>query len=137
VAERCEPIYCYEENGEARIIERCHFNKVSIDPQKLEPTSYWYKVVAKGKISGRKKADVTAAFIEKYRQYEQKPLQNIEDAALIPNSRIAIGPNDTVHTYFCARNLIAHGFYRWRIKKNGRNRYVIQYLTYDFICYLT
>lgn len=122
VVERCETLYSFEENSEMRIIERCHFNKISVDPQELEPTSYWYKVITNGKISGRKKAGVTPAFIEQYRQYEQSQLHNIRDAALIPNSRIAIGPNDTVNMYFCARNLVALDIIIGELKKR-KNRY--------------
>jgi len=107
VTSRCDSLYCIEENGETRVIERCHFNKADGCKQQLIPTSYWYKTITNGKTSGRKKADVTDAFIKKYMDYENYQMCNIPDAPLIPNSRIAIGQNDTVHMYFCARNLVA------------------------------
>ncbi len=122
VAERCEDLYKFEENHEVRIIERCHFDKISVDPQMLEPISYWYRSIVNGKMTGRKRTDVTAAFIKQYRKYEQIQLQNIDDAALIPNSRIAIGPSDTVHMYFCARNLVALDIIIGELKKR-KNRY--------------
>lgn len=100
----CDGIYSFEENGEQRILERCHFDQSNAF---LTPTSYWYKVVVNNKISGRKKGTVSQKFIDEYRAYSHYVPSNIMDSKLIPNSRIAIGNNDTVYMYFCHRNLKA------------------------------
>ena len=92
------------EDEENRILERCHFDRCGTE---LVPTMYWYKLQKNGKLTGRKKAIASSAFIEQYKIYEHTEKQNIDDLALIPNSRIAIGPNATVYGYFCNRNLIA------------------------------
>ena len=104
VRSACNPIYMFVEDGETRILERCHFDKYG---RKLVPTMYWYKLQKNGKLSGRKKAVASNAFIDEYNTYEQSEIQNVDDHALIPNSRIAIGPDATVYGYFCKRNLLA------------------------------
>lgn len=100
----CSPLYMHIEDEETRILERCHFDRCGTE---LVPTMYWYKLQINGKLTGRKKAVASNAFIEQYKIYEHSEKHNIEDIALIPNSRIAIGPNATVYSYFCNRNLIA------------------------------
>jgi len=105
VSDKCTSFYYFEEEGETRIIERCHFNKVE-GMNELIPTSYWYKTMINGKLSARKKSDVSDAFTEQYLQYKNRIVNNLVDVSLIPNSRIAIGRNDTVYMYFCYRNLI-------------------------------
>ena len=100
----CNPLYIHIEDAESRIVERCHFDKCGTE---LVPTAYWYKLQRNGKLTGRKKAIASSAFIEQYKIYEHTEKQNIDDLTLIPNSRIAIGSNATVYDYFCNRNLIA------------------------------
>lgn len=100
----CNPLYMHIEEEENRILERCHFDRCGTE---LVPTMYWYKLQKNGKLTGRKKAIASSAFIEQYKIYEHTEKQNIDDLALIPNSRIAIGSNATVYSYFCNRNLIA------------------------------
>lgn len=100
----CNPLYMHIEDEENRILERCHFDRCGAE---LVPTMYWYKLRINGKLTGRKKAIASNAFIEQYKIYKHSKKQNVEDIALIPNSRIAIGPNATVYSYFCNRNLIA------------------------------
>lgn len=104
VRSSCNPLYMHIEDEENRILERCHFDRCGTE---LVPTMYWYKLQKNGKLTGRKKAIASSAFIEQYKIYEHTEKQNIDDLALIPNSRIAIGPNATVYSYFCNRNLIA------------------------------
>lgn len=104
VRSACNPIYMFNEENENRILERCHFDRCGT---KLVPTMYWYKLQKNGKLTGRKKAVASSAFIDQYSRYEQNNIKNFDDHALIPNSRIAIGPNATVYSYFCNRNLIA------------------------------
>ena len=104
VRSSCNPLYMHIEDMENRIVERCHFDRCGT---KLVPTVYWYKLQKNGKLTGRKKAIASSAFIEQYEIYEHTKKQNIDDLALIPNSRIAIGSNATVYGYFCNRNLIA------------------------------
>ena len=91
-------------DGETRIIERCHFDLVE---GRLIPTEYWYKNRVKGKLSGRKKCEVTTDFCEEYTSYSRIQLTRIHNHLLIPNSRIAIKENATVFSYFCNRNLVA------------------------------
>lgn len=100
----CSYIFAFSEGDECRIIERCHFDITDVG---LRPTSYWYKVAHKGKLSGRKKGEVTSAFIANYQSYQAISLEKLHDHALIPNSRIAIKENTTVFSYFCGRNLVA------------------------------
>lgn len=104
VCSLCSPLYMHIENEENRILERCHFDRCGTE---LVPTMYWYKLQINGKLTGRKKAIASDAFIEQYKKYGGFEKQNIEDLALIPNSRIAIGQDATVYSYFCNRNLIA------------------------------
>lgn len=104
VRSSCNPLYMHIEENENRIVERCHFDRCGTE---LVPTVYWYKLQKNGKLTGRKKAIASNAFIEQYEIYKHTEKQNIDDLALIPNSRIAIGPNATVYGYFCNRNLIA------------------------------
>lgn len=104
VRSACDPIYMFIEENEQRILERCHFDRCGT---KLVPTMYWYKLQKNGKQTGRKKAVASNAFIDEYNMYEEIEIQNIDDHALIPNSRIAIGADATVYSYFCKRNLIA------------------------------
>lgn len=120
ISSQCANIYAIKENGEIRIIERCHFDKADGKIQKLLPTSYWYKTVVNGKLSGRKKAEATDHFIAEYSKYENQKLVNIKDSTLIPNSRIAIGPNDTVNMYFCARNLLVLDTVIGELKKSKK-----------------
>lgn len=100
----CNPLYIYTEDKENRILERCHFDRRGTE---FVPTVYWYKLQISGKLTGRKKTTASDLFIEQYKAFECVKKQNIEDAALIPNSRIAIGSNATVYSYFCNRNLVA------------------------------
>lgn len=100
----CETIYTFKDNDEIRILERCHFDQVD---GALIPVAYWYKTKNNGKLSGRKKGVPSTDFLEEYTTLSEFRSANIQDFALIPNSRIAIGSNDTVHMYFCNRNLIA------------------------------
>ena len=100
----CRDIYLFKENNEERILERCHFEQKN---STLIPTSYWYKVIINNKVSGRKKGTVSQEFIDDYRSYSQYVPTHIKNSKLIPNSRIAIGNNDTVYMYFCNRNLKA------------------------------
>ena len=100
----CEEIYSFEESGEQRILERCHFDQRD---DSLVPTAYWYKTLVNNKLSGRKKGTVTQKFKDEYCAYSKYVPHNISNAKLIPNSRIAIGNNDTVYMYFCHRNLKA------------------------------
>lgn len=104
IKEACEDIYCFEENGESRILERCHFDQVD---GVLKPVAYWYKTIKNGRITGRKKCEPSDFFTQKYLSFREYTPQHVIDNALIPNSRIAIGNRDTVHMYFCNRNLIA------------------------------
>lgn len=100
----CNSLYMHIEDEENRIVERCHFDRCGTE---LVPTMYWYKLQKNGKLTGRKKAIASSSFIEQYKIYACTEKQNVDDLALIPNSRIAIGPNATVYGYFCNRNLIA------------------------------
>lgn len=100
----CSPLYMFIEDEENRILERCHFDRYGT---KLIPTMYWYKLQKNGKLTGRKKAVASNLFIDEYNMYEECETKNIDDQALIPNSRIAIGANATVYGYFCNRNMIA------------------------------
>lgn len=100
----CETIYSFKEKDEPRILERCHFDQVD---SRLMPVAYWYKIKNNGKLSGRKKGVPSAEFFEEYTALSEYKCENIQNGTLIPNSRIAIGNNDTVHMYFCNRNLIA------------------------------
>lgn len=100
----CNSLYEFDEKGEIRILERCHFDQCDTE---LVPTMYWYKSPKNGKLTGRKKAVASSAFIDQYRLLEKSSIQNIADHALLPNSRIAIGPNASVYSYFCNRNLAA------------------------------
>lgn len=104
IEKSCTDIYTVIENGETRIIERCHFD---ISETGLHPITYWYKAKNKNRLSGRKKSEVSDEFIEKYNSFENAELRKIRDHALIPNSRIAIKENATVFDYFCNRNLVA------------------------------
>lgn len=104
VCSACTSLYMFNEEDENRIIERCHFDRRDAD---LVPTAYWYKLQNNGKLTGRKKAVASSAFIEQYKMYANNEKQNISDQILIPNSRISIKPNATVYSYFCNRNLIA------------------------------
>ena len=104
VAASCEPLYSFEDSGEIRILERCHFDQNGSD---LVPTMYWYKTCKNGKLTGRIKAAATSEFIENYRSIQTSCVKNIEDLPLIPNSRIAVKNNATVFDYFCRRNLLA------------------------------
>ena len=104
VSSACNSLYMFIEEDENRILERCHFDRHDAE---LIPTAYWYKLQKNGKLTGRKKAIASGAFIEQYRMYANSEKHNINDHALIPNSRIAIKPDATVYSYFCNRNLIA------------------------------
>ncbi len=104
VRSACNSLYEFDEEGETRILERCHFDQCEME---LVPTMYWYKNLKNGKLTGRKKAIASSEFIDRYRLLEKSSIQNIDDHALLPNSRIAIGPNASVYSYFCNRNLAA------------------------------
>ena len=104
VRSSCNPLYIHVEDEENRILERCHFDRCGTE---LVPTMYWYKLQKNRKLTGRKKAIASNVFMEQYKIYAHTEKQNVADLALIPNSRIAIGPNATVYSYFCNRNLIA------------------------------
>lgn len=100
----CDSLYTFEDDGEQRILERCHFDRCGTV---LVPTMYWYKLQKDGRLTGRKKAVASDAFTSQYRRYEQNDILNVVNQALLPNSRIAIGNNATVYSYFCNRNMIA------------------------------
>ena len=104
VRSACHSLYEFDEAGETRILERCHFDQCDTE---LVPTMYWYRTPKNGKLTGRKKAVASSAFIDRYRFLGKSGIQNIDDHALLPNSRIAIGPNASVYSYFCNRNLAA------------------------------
>ena len=104
VEKSCSDIYVYFANGEEQIIERCHF---CFTEAGLVPTAYWYKERKKGKLSGRKKAEVSTRFLSEYEAFDNVSINRIRDHQLIPNSRIAIKENATVFSYFCKRNLRA------------------------------
>lgn len=101
--ESITPYYSFVENGEMRIIERCHFDRVE---SQLVPREYWYKTLKGEKLSGRKKAIATDVLINNYSQYSNVPIQ-IEDKPLMENLRIAIQEGYTLKTYFCSRNWVA------------------------------
>ena len=101
--ESITPYYSFAENGETRIIERCHFDRYG---SQLIPKEYWYKTSKGEKLSGRKKAVATEAIINDYNQYSNVPIR-IEDKALMANLRIAIQEGYTLKTYFCSRNWAA------------------------------
>ncbi len=100
----CEDIYSFVDQNESRILERCHFDQIN---GKLHPTSYWYKVLQNGRLSGRRKSVASESFVVDYDSLSQYIPSFVTNEKLVPNSRIAIGANDTVHMYFCNRNLIA------------------------------
>ena len=50
---KCKGIYRFEENGQIRIIERCHFDLVD---GKLIPVGYWFKEEKRGNCQAEKKA---------------------------------------------------------------------------------
>ena len=100
----CQTLYEFAENGELRILERCHFDQISGE---LVPTQYWYKNIINGMPTGRKKTVASDAFSRLYQEMQSNNIKNIDNATLIPNSRIAIGNNATVYSYFCNRNLVA------------------------------
>lgn len=104
VSSACNSLYEFYEEGEFRILERCHFDQCGTA---LVPTMYWYKVPKNGKLIGRKKAFASKSFIDQYQLLEKNGIQNIVDHALLSNSRIAIGSDASVYSYFCNRNLIA------------------------------
>ena len=97
------PYYTFVENGETRIIERCHFDRIN---GQLIPKEYWYKTLNGDKISGRKKTVATETLINDYIQYSSAPIQ-IVDKPLLTNIRIAIQEGYTLKTYFCSRNWVA------------------------------
>ncbi len=104
VGDECKRIYEYVEDGETRILERCHFDIVE---DELVPKQYWYKTEKKGKMTGRKKTDSSADFIDAYKKYRKENNKFLKNVELIPNSRIAIKEGTTVFDYFCNRNLCA------------------------------
>lgn len=104
IKDSCSEIYRFEETGVVKIIERCHFDLVG---DELVPVSYWYKQESNGKLSGRKKGEITDLFVEKYNSFKKDKVKRIKNRLLIPNSRIAIKENTTVFDYFCNRNLLA------------------------------
>lgn len=104
VASVCDPLYRFEDYDETRILERCHFDQCDSG---LIPTIYWYKTYKNGKLTGRKKAVPSQAFIENYIALKANSVQNIADLPLIANSRIAVKTGATVFDYFCRRNLLA------------------------------
>ena len=101
--ESITPYYSLVENGEVRIIERCHFDRKG---SQLVPREYWYKILKGDKLSGRKKAVATEALINNYNQYSNVPIR-IVDKPLMENLRIAIQEGYTLKTYFCSRNWAA------------------------------
>ena len=104
VETECEGLYIFNEGDSTRILERCHFDFVDGN---LIPVGYWYKDVIKGKLSGRKKGEVTPQFCELYYSYDRKATKRLKNKSLIPNSRIAIKEEYSVFDYFCNRNLLA------------------------------
>lgn len=104
VEKECSNIYQFEEDGQIRIIERCHFDMINSG---LVPVSYWYKEQKKEKLSGRKKGEVSKQFCDSYAAYSRFELSRIKNKQLIPNSRIAIKDEASTYDYFCNRNLVA------------------------------
>ena len=104
IHEECDSLYLFEDNGEQRVLERCHFDRCDTE---LIPTTYWYKVKKNDKLTGRKKDTASIEFVNQYNLYKTENLQNIDNYSLIPNSRIAIGMEATVYDYFCKRNILA------------------------------
>lgn len=104
VIQICAPIYSVRSNKEEQVIERCHFDQTE---GRLVPTKYWYKTIINGKMSGRKCVNASEEFIKEYDAFADYSIKNIDNVPLIHNSRIAIGKEDTVHMYFCNRNLRA------------------------------
>ncbi len=104
VENECNDIYQFEENGQRRVIERCHFDMIDGN---MIPVSYWYKEDNNGKLSGRRKSEANSFFLDSYSQYSKHKLSRINNSQLIPNSRIAIKEKTSVFDYFCNRNLYA------------------------------
>ena len=104
IYQRCSSIYSFYCAGEERIIERCHFDQCN---GTLNPIKYWYKTKTGYNLSGRKSADASPDFIRTYKEYCNQSIKHVKDLPLIPNSRIAIGKEDSVFMYFCNRNLFA------------------------------
>lgn len=104
VENTCSDIYTFAEGNECRIIERCHFD---LGDNGLLPTTYWYKIRSKNKLSGRIKCEASREFVASYNSFKEINLLRLHDHALIPNSRIAVKDGATVFSYFCNRNLVA------------------------------
>ena len=104
VEKECNDIYQFEEDGQVRIIERCHFDMLNGD---FVPVSYWYKEYKNEKLSGRKKGEVNTNFCDRYASFGNRVLSRIKNKQLIPNSRIAIKDEASIYDYFCNRNLYA------------------------------
>lgn len=104
VSEVCYDIYTGEIDGEKIVIERCHFDQ---GDSGLVPTEFWYKVVSKSRLSGRRRSSPSQEFCQTYHSFRGIELHHLQDHALIPNSRIAIKDGATVFSYFCNRNIVA------------------------------
>lgn len=119
LSRECSPIFKIVDEGEQRIIERCHFD---YDGNKLIPVSYWYKTFKGDKLSGRKRGTISASFIDKYESYAEMTYTTIKNHSLIPNSRIAIRDGAMAFDYFCLRNIFALDKILF-ILENFRERY--------------
>lgn len=104
VSRSCSDVYSFCDEGQNRVIERCHFD---VADGELIPTSYWYKVQNGKKLSGRKKANAGENLYKNYGEFEKRSLTRLTNHVLIPNSRIAIKEGASVFDYFCNRNLAA------------------------------
>ena len=100
----CNSLYEFDDEGEIRILERCHFDQRGTE---LVPTMYWYRTRKKGKLTGRKKTSASRSFVDQYRSLKERSIQNVKNCSLLQNSRIAISADATVYSYFCNRNLVA------------------------------
>lgn len=104
VEHKCGSLYCFNDGEKKLIIERCHFDQVG---NSLVPTSYWYRENINGRLTARKKKEASRHFVETYLKLSKRKIKSVPSSSLIPNSRIAVGKNETVRQYFCLRNLIA------------------------------
>ena len=105
VSRQCDDLYRILDNGETRIIERCHFDA---SDNGWTPTQYRYWPVGLLDITGpRKLAPCSESFKSDYHGFERIALSKFPDLPLMPNSRIAIPAGARTSDWFCARNRVA------------------------------
>lgn len=105
VSRQCDDLYRITDNGETRIIERCHFN---LSSDGWTPTQYRYWPVGLLDIIGtRKLAPCSESFKSDYLRFDRISLSRFPDLPLMPNSRIAIPDGARTSDWFCARNRVA------------------------------